>query len=251
MAPRRRAIAVPTARRRRGWRAPVALAAAATVAFLAWATVYAISMQPRILAVPALARARVAQSAGTWVPYDRIPRFLVHALVATEDRSFWTNPGVSFEGTARAVVVDIEQRAFVQGGSTLQQQIVRDLFLTPRKTLWRKLRGSVLSVLLTLDFPRSEIMAFYWNEVYLGAGSYGLASAARVYFGRAPSALTPAQCALLAGLPQAPSAYDPLVHLAAAKARQAVVLDSMMQAGYLSAAQARALSRAPLELRRS
>ena len=250
MARKRRDVCAAGARRRSGWRRAAALAAAAIAAFLAWAAVYAVSMQPRLMTVPALVRARLARSGGTWVPYDRIPPFLVQAVIATEDRSFWTNPGISFEGTARAALVDLERGAFVQGGSTLQQQIVRDLFLTPRKTIGRKIRGTVLSVLLTLDFPRPEIMAFYVNEVYLGYGAYGLESAARTYFGRPPSALTAAQCALLAGLPQAPSAYDPLVHRTAAKARQAVVLGSMVQAGYLSAARARALLRAPLGLRR-
>lgn len=210
---------------------------------------YAVAMQPRVASLPALVRSRLRrQGAGPFVPYRRLPPFLVEALVATEDRSFWTNPGISFEGIARAALVDLAHGAFVQGASTLQQQVARDMFLTPRKTLVRKLESVVLALIMTWDFPRREIVALYLNEVYLGQGAYGIARAARTYFGVAPSALTPAQCALLAGLPQAPSTYDPLVDLADAKARQATVLQSMAAAGYISAARARALERAPLHL---
>ncbi len=238
--------------RRTGWRALGGLVVAAAVVAVLAAAAYGAVMQPRVAALPVLVRARLAHyHGGPYVPYAGLPPFLVDALVATEDRSFWTNPGISFEGIARAALVDLERGAFVQGASTIQQQVARDMFLTPKKTIVRKLKGVVLAVIMTLDFPRTEIIALYLNEVYLGHGAYGIASAARSYFGVPPAALTPAQCALIAGLPQAPSLYDPLADLSDAKGRQAAVLESMVSAGYITAAQAHALGRAPLHLVRA
>lgn len=248
---RRRAVAGRRPSRaggQRGWRIALALVGLAVVVLGATAVSYGISMQPRLLALPRIVRTRLAREGSVWVPYDRIPPLLVEATVATEDRDFWTNPGISFEGIARAALVDLEHGAFLQGGSTLQQQIVRDLFLSPKKTISRKLRGTVLALWLTRDFPRTTIFALYVNEVYYGHGAYGLAKAARTYFGVAPSALTPAQCTLLAGLPQAPSYLDPLRNPRAAKARQAIVVESMVEAGYLTPHQAAAILRAPWHL---
>jgi penicillin-binding protein 1A len=214
-----------------------------------WATAYALSMQARVAALPTLVRARLrAHGDGAYVPYDRLPPFLVQALVATEDRTFWTNSGISFRGIARAAIVDAIHLSFLEGASTIQQQIARDIYLTPRKTIVRKLEGTVLALVITHDFPRREILALYLNEVYLGQNAYGVARAARIYFGVSPEALTPAQCAVLAGLPQAPSAYDPLTDLDGAKARQQAVLASMVAVGDITKARARALARAPLGL---
>ncbi len=235
--------------RRRPWRTVALLALAALAGSVLWAGSYALTMRAQVAALPVLVRARLrTDGGGPYVPYDRLPPFLVDALVATEDRTFWTNPGLSFEGIARAALVDLEHGAFLQGASTIQQQLARDMFLTPRKTIPRKLEGSILALMITRDFPRPEILAMYLNEVYLGNGATGIARAAQTYFGVAPDRLTPAQSALIAGLPQAPSAYDPLVHYAAAKARQAVVLESMASVGYITAAHAQALMRAPLDL---
>lgn len=230
-------------------RAALWLVAVVAVSAMVAGGVYAATMQPRLAALPSLVHTRLrTQGGGPYVPYAELPPFLVDALVATEDRSFWTNPGISFEGVARAAVVDISHGAFLQGASTLQQQLVRDMFLTPRKTLVRKAEGTLLALVATAEYPRTELLALYLNEVYLGQGAYGVASAARIYFGETVAQLTPAQCALLAGLPQAPSAYDPISHYAAAKARQNEVLASMVAAGYIEAARARSLYASPLHL---
>jgi membrane peptidoglycan carboxypeptidase len=245
------------ARRRRGrphqhgWlgRGLLALLVAAVALGTGWAGGYAVAMRGQVAALPRLVRERLSQHrAGPYVPYDSLPPFLVEALVATEDRAFWTNPGLSFEGIARAAVVDLEHGAFVEGASTLQEQLARDMFLSPKKTLSRKLESAVLALLITHDFRRREILALYLNEVYLGEGTYGIGQASETYFGVAPDRLTAAQCALLAGLPQAPSLDDPFLDLAAAKAREAVVLDSMVAVGDLSAARAAELIKAPLHL---
>lgn len=239
----------PLPRRLRPVRLLAAAGLGAVLALGLGAAAYAVVMQPTVLKLPSLVRARLrANGGGAYVPYDRIPPFLVNALVATEDRSFWTNPGLSFEGIARAALVDLEHHALLEGGSTLQQQIARDMFLTPRKTFQRKFKGTVLAILMTRDFPRRELVALYLNEVYLGQGAYGLDRAAHTYFGVPPSRLDDAQCALLAGLPQAPSLYDPFTGYGDAKERQGAVLQSMVSAGYITARQAAALERAPLHL---
>lgn len=258
---RRTRTAHPSGRRRRTegaghhlgswgrvWRALSLLAAAALTAALVGAVSYAHSMEPQLRSLPSIVRTRLEREHSVWIPYNRVPPALVDATIATEDRDFWTNPGISFEGIARAALVDIEHGAFLQGASTLQQQIIRDIFLSPKKTISRKLRGIVLSIALTRDFPRKTIFALYVNEVYYGNGAYGIARAARSYFGESPQALTPAQCTLLAGLPQAPSYLDPLRHPKAAKARQTIVVDSMVAVGYLTAPQAQAILRAPWHL---
>ena len=230
------------------WRLLALAAALACAAAVVGAVSYARSMQPSLRALPSIVRVRLAREHSTWVPFDKIPTMLVNATVATEDRSFWTNPGISFEGIVRAALVDLEHGAFLEGASTLQQQIVRDVFLSPRKTISRKVRGTILAVTLTRDFPRKTIFALYVNEVYYGNGAYGLAKAAESYFGTSPERLTPAQSTLLAGLPQAPSYLDPRRNPVAAKARQTIVLESMVAAGYLTPRQARTILHAPWDL---
>lgn len=198
--------------------------------------------------IPAQVDAQLRRERSRFVPLSRVSRTLQDATIAVEDRSFWTNIGISFQGIARAALVDIRTRSFAQGGSTITQQLVRDQLLTPRKTIPRKLRGIAYSVLLTLRMPKAEILALYFNEVNYGGGNLGIAAAARNYFGVSPRHLTLAQSSLLAGLPQDPAIYDPQVHFRDARTRQQLVLQSMVAAHYLSSAGARAVFAAPLHL---
>ncbi len=192
---------------------------------------------------------RTVSHGGRWIPASRTARPFIRALIATEDATFYTNWGVSFEGTLRALWVDLRTGQFTQGGSTLTQQLIRDLLLTPRKTLTRKFTGSVLSLYATAWYPKQEILSMFINEVYLGDGAYGIQAASERYFGLPASRLNLAEGSLLAGLPQAPSAFDPLVHLSSAKARQREVLSRMVTTGMISPRQALAAYRAPLPLR--
>lgn len=201
-----------------------------------------------LMALPLLAQRRTEDGGGAWVSLRRVSPWFTRALIATEDASFYTNWGISFEGTLRAAWVDLRTQRFTEGGSTLTQELVRDLLLSPKKTLQRKFIGSVLSVDTALLYPKSEVLTMYINEVYLGDGAYGIESAAERYFGVSAQQLTLAECALLAGLPQAPSAYNPLAHLQAAKFRQHEVLDRMVAAGVISQHQARSAYAAPLPL---
>ncbi|MCL8209174.1 MAG: transglycosylase domain-containing protein [Actinomycetia bacterium] len=185
---------------------------------------------------------------GHWVSLAAVSPWFTEALVATEDRTFYTNLGISVRGIARSLWVDLSTGQFTEGGSTLTQQLVRDQLLSPEKTLRRKLAEALLSVLVTALYPKSVILTLYVNQVDLGHGFYGVDRASWGYFGRPPARLTLNQAALLAGLPQDPAALDPLRHLRAARARERVVLDSLVALHLVSPARAEAAWRSPLGL---
>lgn len=203
----------------------------------------------KLATLPQIARQENRLHGGTWVPLRGVSPWFTSALIATEDQSFYSNWGVSFEGTLRALLVDIQTGSFAQGGSTLTQELIRDLLLSPRKTLERKFIGTMLSFYTAALYSKAQVLTMYVNQVYLGAGAYGIQTASMRYFGIPASKLTLAEGAMLAGLPQAPSAYDPLVHLALAKMRQKEVLDRMLAEGIISSKQARRAYAASLPLR--
>lgn len=212
-------------------------------------TAYALYRLPQLEALPARVQAEQKARGEPIVPLSQIAPELPKALIATEDNTFWTNVGVSFEGIARSLLVDVSSGRFVEGGSTITQQLVRDQLLTLHKTVPRKLEEMVLSIALTRVESKREILDLYLNQVYFGHGAYGVAAAANIYFARSPKDLTLAQCTLLAGLPQAPSYYDPLANPKGAKARQREVVSAMEHAGVLSQAAGQAILRAPWRLR--
>jgi len=194
----------------------------------------------------------IGEEAGrhTVVPLEAIPQACVDATIATEDANFYHNPGVDLRGIVRAVWINLHGGEIVSGGSTITQQVARNLLLDPQeraeRTLERKLRESILAWRLARRYSKDEILALYLNQTYYGNLAYGIDAAARAYFGKAVSDLDLAECALLAGLPQSPAAYDPLSNPEAAKERQAVVLGLMVRAGMIDAAQAAAAQREPL-----
>ncbi len=198
--------------------------------------------------LPTLVHRRLVRHNAPWTPLTHISPWFTRALIATEDRTFYTNWGISFQGIARAAWVDFHTGHFTQGGSTITQQLIRDMLLSPVKTLQRKVSGTLLSVLATVLYPKTTLLALYVNEVYLGDGAYGVGEAAQRYFDLAPSQLNLAEAALLAGLPQAPSFYDPCVHYREAKIRQRQVLQSMVQDHMISPGTARAAYKMPLPL---
>lgn len=182
------------------------------------------------------------------VPLSEISPNLQHALVAIEDHSFYTNPGFDITSILRAAFVDIIHRRAVQGASTLTEQLAKDLYLSDKKTLVRKAQEFMIGLELAHTYTKQQILDMYLNEVYLGDGASGVYSASKAYFDETPSQLTLAQAAMLAGLPQAPSLYDPLVNLKLAKQRQLQVLNAMVKYGYISKAQANQAYAAPLNL---
>jgi 1A family penicillin-binding protein len=174
---------------------------------------------------------------------DQIPLACQHATIATEDANFYTNPGVDLGGILRAAYINLRGGEVLAGGSTITQQIARNLLLDPEeraeRTLKRKLRESILAWRIARRYDKDEILTLYLNETYYGNLAYGIEAAANTYFGKPATDLDLAECALLTGLPQAPAVYDPLINAKAAHTRQAVVLALMLKQGYISQEQAR------------
>lgn len=196
--------------------------------------------------LPSLAHEIDVRHHAPWTPLDQVSPNFIRALIATEDRSFYHNWGISFQGMARAAWVDLHTGQFSQGGSTLTQQLVRDLLLSTAKTIARKGSGILLSLMATLLYTKTQLLTMYVNEVYLGDHAYGIGQASVQYFGVPPRQLTLAEASLLAGLPQAPSLYDPLMHYSLAKDRQRQVIASMVQDGQISLQQANHIFHTPL-----
>ncbi|MBI3927149.1 MAG: PBP1A family penicillin-binding protein [Armatimonadetes bacterium] len=171
----------------------------------------------------------------SYVKLDKISRPVSQALIAIEDSRFYDHTGVDVLGIGRAGVVNLLSGAVEEGASTITMQLARSLFLTPERSIERKLKEVLLARRIEAQFSKNEILEMYLNEVYFGAGAYGIDSAANVYFGKSPAQLTVAESALLAGLVQAPSAINPYQDLQAARERTRVVLDRMKQANFLTA----------------
>ncbi len=184
----------------------------------------------------------------TLVPLSEISPYLVQATIATEDANFYHHPGVDPVGILRALYYDLRAGEVVAGGSTIPQQLIKLVFLSPEKTLARKVREAFLAAEITRRYPREKILELYLNEICYGNLACGAEAAARTYFGRPAKELTLAQAALLAGLPQAPASYDPYRNWEAAKARQGVVLGLMVKQGYITPAEADAAWAEPLVL---
>ncbi len=181
-----------------------------------------------------------------YVPLDRMPRNMIHAILAAEDARFYEHPGIDFLGVIRAVLRNVEAGGIVQGASTITQQVTRALLLTPEKSWVRKIKEAVLAWQIDGTLTKDEILAIYLNQIYFGHGAYGVEAAARTYFNKHAMDLSLAECALIAGLPQAPSRYDPFRNLEAARARQHYVLRRMAEEGFISADEAAAAASSEL-----
>jgi penicillin-binding protein 1C len=185
-----------------------------------------------------------SQTSGRNAPIElaSIPAACQQAVISTEDANFYSHPGVDFVGIVRALWINLRGGEVIAGGSTITQQVARNLLFDPEtraeRSLHRKLRESILALQLQGAYSKEEILALYLNQSYFGNLAYGIEAAAQAYFGKSAPDLSLAECALLAGLLQSPSVYDPLTNLPAAKDRQGEVLDLMVQNSYLTAAQA-------------
>lgn len=182
------------------------------------------------------------------VNLDQVSPRLIQATVAIEDRTFWTNPGFDPQGILRAALANLTRRQIVGGGSTITQQLAKQLFLTPDQTYERKLKEVALAYRLNRTYSKRQILELYLNQNDYGEQQYGVQAASLTYFHRPAKELDLAQSALLAGLPQSPSLYDPVVHFQAAKARQLEVLEAMVRAGYITAEQAQQAYAEPLQV---
>jgi penicillin-binding protein 1A len=180
------------------------------------------------------------------VALRQISPILISAVLDTEDHSFWIHGGMDVESAIRALFADVSAGSPVQGGSTIAQQLVKGIYLTDQKTLNRKIREAVLAERLEDKYTKAEILDAYLNTEYLGNGAYGVQAAAKEYFNRPASHLDLAQAALLAGLLQAPSGYDPLINPVGARQRRAQVLVRMVHYGSVTQAQAALANATPL-----
>jgi 1A family penicillin-binding protein len=192
------------------------------------------------------------QDAGkrTLVALGEMPQFLIDATIATEDAHFFTNPGVDARGILRAAWTNLEAGRTVAGGSTITQQLVKNVLIPPEErmeaSLNRKIREAVLAYQISQTYTKEQILEMYLNEIYYGNLAYGVEAAAQAYFGKSVRDLTLAEAAMLAGLPQAPAIYDPFKDPTAAKGRQSDVLDLMVRHGFLDSEAAQAAKAEPL-----
>jgi penicillin-binding protein 1A len=168
------------------------------------------------------------------VSLERIPNHLIQAIVAGEDARFFQHKGLDYWAILRALLKNIFSGEMIQGGSTITQQVVKSLLLTPEKSLTRKIREAILAFKIEKYLSKEDILYLYLNQIYLGHGAYGVAVAAENYFGKSIEELNVAESALLAGLPQAPSKYSPHINPEQAKKRQSYVLNRMVEEGFIS-----------------
>ncbi len=182
-------------------------------------------------------------AAHDYMPLDLLPRHVTGAVVATEDRRFFEHYGLDPAGLGRAFFANLRAGRFAQGGSTLTQQLAKNLFLTPERTLSRKVEELALALWLELRLSKPDILELYLNRVYFGGGAYGIEAASQRYFDKSARELTLSEAALIAGLLKAPSKYSPAVSPGAARGRGRVVLNKMVEAGFISRAdEAKALA---------
>jgi penicillin-binding protein 1A len=179
---------------------------------------------------------------GDYIAYDDFPKSLIDAVVATEDRNFFSHIGIDFFGLLRASFANLRAGHVVQGGSTITQQVAKNVFLTPERSMSRKLHEMMLALAIERKFTKHEIMGIYLNRVYLGAGNFGVDAAAHRYFGKSARELRLSESAILAGMLKAPSRYAPTNNPALAKRRAEQVLVSMQEAGFLTKPQAQKAS---------
>lgn len=172
------------------------------------------------------------------IPLADMPDQLIKAFIAAEDSRFYQHKGIDFISIIRAFIKNLEAHAIVQGGSTITQQVAKSFFLTPERNYSRKIKEAILAYRIDKHFTKDEILYLYLNQIYLGHGSYGVEAAAQNYFGKAAKEMSLAECAVLAGLPRAPSRYSPTVHPDEARERQIYVLNRMVVEGFITNAQA-------------
>ena len=183
------------------------------------------------------------------VPISRIPQIVKEAFIAAEDSRFYSHPGIDIIGIFRALLKNIEAGGVVQGGSTITQQVTKSFLLTPERSYTRKIKEAILAYRISKAFSKDEILFLYLNQIYLGHGAYGIEAASENYFGKPVTDLNIAECALLAGLPQAPSKYSPFRYPDKAKQRQIYVLTRMAAEGYITEAQAATAIQQPMDIK--
>ena len=171
---------------------------------------------------------------GQSIQFSDLPENLINAVIVTEDKSFFSHPGVDFRGVIRAAYTNIKKRRIVQGGSTITQQLAKNLFLTPERSFTRKLHELILSFWLEMRFSKEQILSIYLNRVYLGSGTYGVQAASEKYFNKKVEDLSLYESAVIASLLKAPSKYNPIANFELSKKRASLVLNNMAKNNMIS-----------------
>ena len=174
-----------------------------------------------------------------YTPLSQLPETYQNAVIAAEDHRFRSHPGIDVIAIGRAAVNNIQEMSLSEGGSTITQQLAKNLYFTQEKVLTRKAAEAFMAWAIEKQYTKDEILELYVNSIYFGSGYYNVRQASEGYFGKAPAQMTPYECTLLAGVPNAPSAYDPAQNPGLARQRQKKVVEQMVERGCLSAAQAR------------
>lgn len=185
-----------------------------------------------------------------YVPIERIPRIVQLAFLAAEDARFYEHKGLDYKAIIRAILIDIKERRFAQGASTITMQVARNMFLTQEKSLGRKIKEMLLAKKLEETLPKQKILELYLNLIYLGHGAYGVEAASRTYFAKSVSNLDLAEAALLAGLPKAPTYYSPYYYPQRALERRNWVLSRMLEEGFITRAQYEKAVNEPLRVKK-
>lgn len=184
----------------------------------------------------------------TPITYNKLPKFYIKAVVSTEDRRFFSDPGIDPIGIARSLVVDVSKGRYAQGGSTITQQLVDNTFLTRSHSLTYKLSQSIYAIGIYDSVPKKNVFEMYANLIYFGEGSYGITEASETYFKKKPWELNEGELAMLAGIPNSPNNFDPLKHYKLARKREAAVLQNMVDVSDITKEEAKVIDQKPIRL---
>ncbi|KNF10001.1 penicillin-binding protein 1A [Gottschalkia purinilytica] len=176
---------------------------------------------------------QISANVSNYTKINKIPEDLINAVVSVEDKRFYRHYGFDIIGIGRAFITNIKEGTIKEGGSTITQQLAKNLFFSNEKTLKRKLKELIVAIKIENEYTKDEILEMYLNLIYFGEESYGVQNASLTYFNKNVEDLSLEECAMLAGLPQAPSAYSPLKYPDKAKRRQERVLKAMTENGYV------------------
>jgi penicillin-binding protein 1A len=205
------------------------------------ADLWAVNRMPSIVILDRNGEELAARGAryGQAVAVDELPDYLVKAILATEDRRFYEHMGVDLRGMGRALLTNLRRGGVVEGGSTITQQLARNLFLSPEQTYIRKAREAMLAFWIEGRYTKDQILSLYLNRIYFGAGAFGVEQAARTYFNKSAREVTLAEAVMLAGLPKAPSSLAPTLNPEGAQERASAVLDNLRETGAITEFEAR------------
>lgn len=205
-----------------------------TIIFLVVLNIYVINNIDASYTLNKDIKSQIYKNIDNYVEYEDIPKNLIDAIISVEDKRYLNHFGFDLIGIGRATVENIKEQRYAEGGSTITQQLAKNIFLTNDKNLTRKLKELVLAIDLEILYTKEDILEMYLNVIYYGEGAYGIQDAAKTYFDKDVEELTLAECSMIAGLPKAPSIYNPIKNPDKAKERQKIVLTIMTENNLIS-----------------